>query len=226
MGFGAGFVTSSGVSDSRDLKRKSNRRDEISYPDNNLSLRSEVMGLVLNSNFFTHMDTISRENNSMLPVGAIIVGVIGLLLGGYSAIKLSSVNRTLASQEEKMARFDTLESKVGTSASASDKVTRDVSALTRSTQEAFNQVGAELGNLRGAITKLQEAPQAKVAAGKKDPNAAPAVAGPDEYIVKAGDTGTKIATSKGVSWSDLQAVNSGVNWNRLAIGQTLKLPKK
>ena len=45
------------------------------------------------------MDTISRENNSMLPVGAIIVGVIGLLLGGYSAIKLSSVNRTLAENE-------------------------------------------------------------------------------------------------------------------------------
>ena len=30
------------------------------------------------------MDTISRENNSMLPVGAIIVGVIALLLGGYA----------------------------------------------------------------------------------------------------------------------------------------------
>lgn len=171
------------------------------------------------------MDTISRENNSMLPVGAIIVGVIGLLLGGYSAIKLSSVNRTLALQEERIAKIDTLESQAGTAAAASEKATRDLSALTRSTQDAFNQVGAELGNLRTAITKLEEsakapAPAARAAGG------APAVAGPDEYIIKAGDTGAKIAREKGVSLTDLQTVNPGVNWNRLAIGQKIKLPKK
>jgi uncharacterized protein YoxC len=50
------------------------------------------------------MDTISRENNSMLPVGAIIVGVIALLLGGYAAITLSKVNKTLAEQEGKLAK--------------------------------------------------------------------------------------------------------------------------
>jgi LysM repeat protein len=171
------------------------------------------------------MDTISRENNSMLPVGAIIVGVIGLLLGGYSAIKLSSVNRTLAANEEKMARFETLEAQVGTSSATSEKAARDLAALTRSTQDAFNQVGAELGNLRGSITKLEESAKApvKVAAAK---NGAPAVAGPDEYIVKGGDTGAKIARAKGVSLSDLLAVNPGVNWNRLDVGQKLKLPKK
>ena len=172
------------------------------------------------------MDTISRENNSMLPVGAIIVGVIGILLGGYSAIKLSSVNRTLAETQEKMARFDSLESQVGTSSSASEKVTRDVSALTRSTQDAFNQVGAELAKLRGAITELEKAPKAPVNVKKAPKSNTPAVAGPGEYIVKAGDWGTKIASAQGVSWSDLQAVNPGVDWNRLAIGQTLKLPKK
>jgi len=171
------------------------------------------------------MDTISRENNSMLPVGAIIVGVIALLLGGYSAIKLSSVNRILAEHKEKMARFDSLESQVGTSSSASEKVTRDVSALTRSTQDAFNQVGAELAKLRGEITKLGESPKAP-SGNNAAKRTAPAVAGPNEYIVKSGDWGTKIATAQGVSWSDLQAVNPGVNWNRLAIGQTLKMPKK
>ena len=164
------------------------------------------------------MDTISRENNSMLPVGAIIVGVIGLLLGGYSAIKLSSVNRTLAETQEKMATFATLESQVGTTSSASE--------LTRSTQDAFNQVGAELAKLRGAITELEKAPKAPVNVKKAPKSNTPAVAGPGEYIVKAGDWGTKIASAQGVSWSDLQAVNPGVDWNRLAIGQTLKLPKK
>ncbi len=171
------------------------------------------------------MDTISRENNSMLPVGGIIVGVIALLLGGYSAIKLSSVNRTMAANEEKMARFDTLESQSSATAAASEKSTRDLSALTRSTQDAFNQVGAELGNLRGSITKLEEAAKAPVKVTAKT-RGAPAVAGPDEYIVKAGDWGTKIAQAKGISWSDLQSVNPGVNWNNLAIGQKLKLPKK
>lgn len=171
------------------------------------------------------MDTISRENNSMLPVGAVIVGVIALLLGGYSAIKLSSVNRTLAAHEEKMARFDALESQVSTVAAAGDKATRDLGALTRSTQDAFNQVGAELGNLRGAITKLEEAAKAApVRAGKS--GGAPAVAGPGEYIVKSGDTGAKIARAQGVALPDLISVNPDVNWNRLAVGQKIKLPKK
>ena len=171
------------------------------------------------------MDTISRENNSMLPVGGIIVGVIALLLGGYSAIKLSSVNRTLAAQEEKLARFETLEAQGSATAAASEKATRDLSALTRSTQDAFNQVGAELGNLRGSITKLEESAKAPVRVAGKT-GGAPAVAGPDEYIVKGGDTGVKIANSKGVSLSDLLAVNPGVNWNHLAVGQKIKLPKK
>ncbi|MCB1105986.1 MAG: LysM peptidoglycan-binding domain-containing protein [Opitutaceae bacterium] len=171
------------------------------------------------------MDTISRENNSMLPVGGIIVGVIGLLLGGYSAIKLSSVNRTLAAHEEKMARFDTLESQVSTASAASEKATRDLGALTRSTQDAFNQVGAELGNLRGSITKLEESAKAAPVKTAKA-GGAPAVAGPDEYIVKSGDTGAKIARAQGIALSDLLAVNPGVNWNRLDVGQKLKLPKK
>lgn len=162
----------------------------------------------------------------MLPVGGIIVGVIGLLLGGYSAIKLSSVNRTLAAHEEKMARFDTLESQVSTSSASSEKTARDLSALTRSTQDAFNQVGAELGNLRGSITKLEESAKAAPVAKAGKTGGAPAVAGPDEYIVKSGDTGAKIARAKGVSLSDLLAVNPGVNWNKLDVGQKLKLPKK
>lgn len=170
------------------------------------------------------MDTISRENNSMLPVGAIIVGVIGLLLGGYSAIKLSSVNRTLAAHEEKMARFDTLEAQVSTSSAASEKAGRDIVSLTRSTQDAFNQMGPMLADINSKITKLEESSRAPVA--KASTGGAAAVAGPDEYIVKSGDTGAKIARARGVSLPDLLAVNPGVNWNRLDVGQKLKLPKK
>jgi len=195
------------------------------------------------------MDTIgSREPNSMLPVGAIIVGVIGLLLGGYSALSIGNVKRALAEHEGKMARFDQFESQVSTAASASEKATRDIGALTRSTQDAFNQVGAELGNLRGAITKLEEAPRARAAATTAPaatranataaaPNAAPAGnttrtaaaangnAASGEYVVKSGDTGVRIARENGVSLGALQNANPDVNWNRLHVGQKLNLPR-
>ena len=49
---------------------------------------------------------------------------------------------------------------------------------------------------------------------------------PDEHIVAGGDTGAKIARAKGVSLADLQAVNPGVDWAKLKVGQKIKLPKK
>ncbi len=175
------------------------------------------------------MDTISRENNSMLPVGGIIVGVVALLLGGYAAISLSKVNKTLAAHEERIAKIDAIEVQVGTAAAAADKAGKDTAALTKQTQAAFDQVGGELANQRAAITKMEDAakkPVVAVGAGKKGPGA-PAVAGPDEYVVKAGDvSGTKIAKAHGVSLSDLMAVNPGVNWTKLKVGDKLKLPKK
>src|SRR5215207_11258339 len=87
------------------------------------------------------MDTISRENNSMLPVGAIIVGVIALLLGGYAAITLSKVNRTLAEQEAKFGKLEQIEATANTAANASEKAAKEYQGLRTSTQEAFNQVG-------------------------------------------------------------------------------------
>ncbi len=172
------------------------------------------------------MDTISRENNSLLPVGGIIVGVIALLLSGYAAISLSKVNRTLTEQETKLGRIDAVESSSSSAAASAEKAAKDIQSLTRSTQDAFNLVSTELSSLRTSITKLEESAKrpAAAAAGKK--GSAPAVAGPDEYIVKSGDTGMKIASAHGVPVGDLQAVNPGVNWSGLRVGQKLKLPKK
>ena len=77
----------------------------------------------------------------------------------------------------------------------------------------------------GKIAKIEEGQKKPAAAAGK--SSGPVVAGPGEYIVKAGDTsGTKIAKAVGVSIGDLQAVNPGVNWSHLSIGQKLKLPKK
>jgi LysM repeat protein len=175
------------------------------------------------------MDTISRENNSMLPVGGIILGAIALLLGGYSAIRLSKVDKAMAEQQGKLGRIESAESSAVSASAAAEKVSKDVQSLTRSTQDAFNQVGSELGNLRSSITKLEEAakkPVAVAAEKKAASGGGPAVAAPGEYIVKAGDTGMKIATSNKVSISDLQSVNPGVNWSGLKPGQKLKLPAK
>ena len=193
---------------------------------NNLCLPRFWNGSLLRAQLL-NMDTISRENNSSLPIGGIIVGVVALLLGGYAAISLSKVNKTLAAHEEKIAKIDGIESQVGTTAASTEKATKDLAALTRSTQDAFNQVGGELANQRAALTKLEEAAKKPVVAapGKKG-GGEPAVAGPGEYVVKGGDTGTKIAKAQGVSHADLLAVNPGVNWNKLKVGDKLKLPKK
>jgi LysM repeat protein len=86
-----------------------------------------------------------------------------------------------------------------------------------------------LGELRAAVTTLQDSIKKPAAAAVKDAKKGggePPVAAPGEYIVKPGDNGSKIAAANGVSFGDLQAVNAGVNWNGLKIGQKLKLPKK
>lgn len=175
------------------------------------------------------MDTISRENNSMLPVGALIVGVIGLLLGGYAAISLSKVNRALADQQTKLSRIETAEASANSAAESAARVSKDLQSLTRSTQDAFNQVSTELGKLGTSVTKLEESakkPAVAAAADKKKGGNGPAVAGPGEYVVKSGDTGTKIANANGVSVGDLQSVNPGINWSALKVGQKIKLPAK
>ncbi len=175
----------------------------------------------------TFMDTISRENNSMLPVGAIIVGAIGLLLGGYAVISLSKVNKAIEAHDTKLARVESVETAANSAAAAADKAAKDVQGLTRSTQEAINQIAGELGNQRGAITKLEEKASKAVAAKEaKKASGGAVTAGPDEYIVKAGDGGTKIAKGAGVSIGELQAVNPGVDWTKLKPGQKLKLPAK
>ena len=75
------------------------------------------------------MDTISRENNSMLPVGAIIVGVIALLLGGYAAITLSKVNKSLNDQDARIAKVEALEQTANAAASSADRAAKDVAKL-------------------------------------------------------------------------------------------------
>ena len=160
----------------------------------------------------------------MLPVAGVVVGVLALLVGGYAAIKTSSLQKTVVAHEEKIAKIDGIESQLSTVGATADKAGRDLVSLNRSMQDAFNQVGGTLGTLQASVVKLEEAAKKPVAAAKGSKE--PAVAGPGEYVVKGGDTGAKIARANGVALGDLISVNSGVNWNKLKVGDKVKLPKK
>lgn len=172
------------------------------------------------------MDTISRENNSMLPVGGIVVGVIGLLLGGIALLQISKVKQTLADHQAKVDLVDGIKGQAESAAAAAEKTSKDLAARSREIQDGFNLVSGELSNLRTAITKLEEAAKKPVAVEGKKGASGPVVAGPGEYVVKPQDSGAKIARANGVSLSDLQAVNPGVDWTKLKVGQKVKLPKK
>lgn len=172
------------------------------------------------------MDTISRENNSMLPMAGVVLGVLALLVGAYAAVKTSSLQKAVSSHEEKVGRIDGIESQVSSVQAAVDKSARDVNSLSRTTQDAFNTVAADLGNIHASITKLEESQKRPAAAAAKAGAREPAVAGPGEYVVKGGDTGAKIARAEGVTLPDLISVNPGVDWTKLKVGQKVKLPKK
>lgn len=172
------------------------------------------------------MDTISRENNSMLPIGAVIVGVLGLIVAGIAVVSVQGVKKSLAEQQEKIASVESASNAAAASATqASDKVAKNLAALNSETQRVVNEIGQSLANHAERLTKIEEAAKKPVPAAGGKKGGEPVTAGPGEYIVKAGDaSGAKIARDHGVSLADLQAVNPSINWNKLKIGDKLKLP--
>jgi LysM repeat protein len=155
--------------------------------------------------------------------------VIALLLGGYAAITVSKVSKTVTEQEAKVSKVESLENIANAAAASAEKATKELQGLRSQTQAGFDQVGPLLGELRASVTKLEDAakkPAAPTTKDKEKKGGEPVTAGPGEYIVKPNDSGVRIATANGVTIGDLQAVNPGVNWNALKPGQKLKLPKK
>jgi LysM repeat protein len=179
------------------------------------------------------MDTISRENNSYLPVAGVIAGVLAVILSVVALVKLSKVGKTVDGLTDSVAKIDSLEGEVRNSTQAAEKANSGIASLQRSSNDAFSQVAQQLGDVRGEIDKLKEAQKApppkltnaKGEKGEKAPKEPP-VAGPGEYVVKSGDSGAKIARANAVSLADLQAVNPGVNWTKLKVGDKVKLPAK
>jgi len=183
-----------------------------------LALRIGIFSLPNSSN----MDTISRENNSMLPVGGIIVGVIALALGLYSSVSISKVKNQLNAQQEKVDKIDDIASQVSAASAKADSVKTSLDSVAKQTQDAFTAVGNSIGTIQAQLAKIEESSK-RPARGS---HGEAVVAGPGEYVIRSGDTGARIARSNGCSVSDLQAVNPSVDWKRLRVGQKIKLPEK
>ena len=169
------------------------------------------------------MDTISRENNSTLPVVGVILGAIGIIFGAYGSFQVSKANKVLAAHEEKLARIDDLASQVSSVSAANDKTGKDIAALQSSTQAAVNQIATDLAGIHDTIKHLEESHARPLKGGKKGKGEV--VAGAGEYVIKPHDTSKKIAAANGVSAADLRAANPGVNWTKLRVGQIIKLPE-
>ena len=159
----------------------------------------------------------------MLPLGGIIVGVVALLLSAYAAFSIPKIKTQLAAHEDKLSHQDDIASQAAAAAQKADQVNSKLDSVAKQTNDAFVGVGAALGDIKAQIAKLEEGP-ARHAKGKG--GASTAVAGPGEYIIKHGDTGRKIARANGCTIEDLSAVNPGVNWGHLHVGQKIKLPEK
>jgi LysM repeat protein len=165
----------------------------------------------------------------MLPMVGVVVGAVGLIVGLYGAISVSKLKVTVNAQADKIARIDDIAAQVTTAQGASDKAARDIASLQSSTQGAVTQIAQDLAGIHEQFKHMEEARAAKPARMGKGGAAGggePAVAGPGEYIVKSGDTGAKIARASGCSLADLEAVNPGVSWTHLKVGEKLKLPEK
>ncbi len=181
------------------------------------------------------MDTISRENNSSnyLPVAGVIVGLLALVLSAVALVKVSSVSKTLAAASENIDKIPTIDSNATAAAADAEKAKTEVESLQRSTQDAFNQVGTDLGNIHASLTKLEEAakpvakaPKGKGAAATAEGGTPGTVSADGTYTIKSGDSLAKIARANGVSLADIEAANPGVDPKHLKIGQKINLPAK
>jgi LysM repeat protein len=172
------------------------------------------------------MDTISsRESSgSPLPLVGVIAGVLGLILGIVALVKVGKANTTLEEHAPKIAKVDGIETTANAANDAAAKAGRDVAALRNNLATVAKDASDYMGALRADVDKIKEDMKKPAPAAAK--GGAPAVAGPGEYVIKSGDSFAKIARAQGVSLADIQAVNPGVNPNRLSVGQKIKLPKK
>ncbi len=173
------------------------------------------------------MDTLSRDSNnsgSILPLVGVIAGGLALVLAATALFKISTLQKTVATQGEEVAKIATIETEVRSSAAKSES---DMKGLRDGIQNALNSVGTEIGAMRAQITKIEEAQKARaVAPAGKAGVVTGTVDANGNYAVAPGDTLSKIAKKFATRIDALEAENPGLDPTRLKVGQKIRIPKK
>lgn len=175
------------------------------------------------------MDTLSHDSSSSSPITtyvAIGAGLLGVILSGTALFKLSALQKTVAEHAAELPKIATLEGDLRTAATKNESDNR---ALREGVQNALNQLGDQIGALRGQVTKIEEAQKARATApaGKGGAAAPTGVLNADgSYSVAPGDTLAKIARKFAVKVDAIEAENPGLDPARLKVGQKIKIPKK
>lgn len=187
------------------------------------------------------MDTPSSpKSGSYLGIVVGILAVIAVILAAVALSKASALGKKLDDVAALAARVDTMEASVKR---VSDDSAKNVNNIRGTYDRYFDQINTEFANLRTQINKVSldtkdmmdkvasgPAPKASsggTSGGSGGPAAAPgSLASDGSYVIKGGDTLGRIATQFGVSLSELQAANPGVDSRKLHVGQKIVIPKK
>ena len=175
------------------------------------------------------MDTLSRDSNSsgsILPLVGVIAGGLALVLAIVALVKLSTLQKTVASHDEAIVKIGTLETYIRSVAAKSES---DLKGLRDGFQNAFNGVGTAIGEINAKITKIEEAQKARAAApaGKAGKGVVTGTVDADgNYVVAPGDTLSRIAKKFATRVDTIEADNPGLDPAKLRVGQKIKIPKK
>jgi len=175
------------------------------------------------------MDTLSRDSsssNSIVPMVGVFAGVLALILAIVALVQLSGLKKTVAAQGDEVAKISTIENEVHSAAAKSDN---DMKQLRDGVQNALNQVGTEIGAIKGQVAKLEEAAKKPVVTGGKGGKGGVVTGTVDadgNYAVAPGDTLSKIAKKFATRVDAIEAENPGLDPAHLRVGQKVKIPKK
>ncbi len=182
------------------------------------------------------MDTLSRDSNnsgSILPIAGVIVGGLALVLAIVALVKLSTLQKTVTSQADQVAKIESIETEAHSASAAAAKVSGDLTSLRNGIQGPFDQIGTAIGEIKARIGVVEEAQKkaATAPAPKGAKGGAPGVVtgtvdANGNYSVAPGDTISKIAKKFATKVDALEAENPGLDPTKLRVGQKIKIPKK
>ena len=161
-----------------------------------------------------------------MPMAGLIAAVVALILGIAALVKLSTLQKTVAQHGDEIPKIASLENDVR---AVSTKADSDMKNLRAGVQTALDQVGAEIGTMRGQITRIEGAQKARAAApaGKGGGAAPTGVRNADgTYSIAPGDTLAKVSKKFGMRLDTVLSENPGIDPSRLRVGQKIRLPGK